>query len=76
MESFTLKMAHNPIVDSVIIPLEKHVLFAKKIDIICIDISYSSISKHGLWRLFMGYINNYKRLEKFSLNIFPLPFHP
>lgn len=76
LETFTLKMAHNPVTDAAIVPIEKYILYAQNIDFVSVDISYSSISKHGLWRLFMGYLNNYERLKKFSLNLFPLPFHP
>ena len=40
---------------------------------IYLDISYSNLTKHSIWQLYMSYVKENK--ADFFINLMPLPFH-
>lgn len=69
-----LNLSHNKINDNAVVNIEKYILFALNPPIEEMDISFNEFSLKGAWRLYLGFLKNFRNHVYLNFLIYPIPF--
>lgn len=74
LQELQLDLSNNMIDDRCITAIEARMLYDDSNQIAVFNLSYNQLTKQGIWRLYLGYVESKKLQNQFQMILFPLPF--